>query len=162
MNSVIAQSPATGNKPILGIFLLLGSGGFLYFIYLAAGSRPEKAWLIYLVNFLLFTALSLGGLIFSAIMRFTKAQWCRNLSGVAESFAAFFPLSFLMFLLLFIGRDHIFPWIGEDLHGKEIWLNVPFLFTRDLIGFLILYLLGFGFSTTAYGFDFAAMAEKPP
>jgi len=145
MNSVIAQSPATGNKPILGIFLLLGSGGFLYFIYLAAGSRPEKAWLIYLVNFLLFTALSLGGLIFSAIMRFTKAQWCRNLSGVAESFAAFFPLSFLMFLLLFIGRDHIFPWIGEDLHGKEIWLNVPFLFTRDLIGFLILYLLGFGY-----------------
>ena len=33
----------------------------------------------------------------------------------------------------------------EDLHGKEIWLNIPFLFTRDASGLLILYGLGWAF-----------------
>jgi hypothetical protein len=46
---------------------------------------------------------------------------------------------------LFLGKAHIFPWLHEDLHGKEVWLNIPFLFTRDCIGLLILYILGFGY-----------------
>ncbi len=62
--------------------------------------------------------------------------------GVSESFAAFFPVSFVLFLLLFLGRDHVFPWLGMNLHGKEVWLNLPFLFSRDFIGISILYGLG--------------------
>ncbi|MCK5205492.1 MAG: hypothetical protein KAR15_16535, partial [Desulfobacterales bacterium] len=58
---------------------------------------------------------------------------------------AFFPLSFVLFLLLFLGRSHIFPWLHEDLHGKEVWLNIPFLFTRDCIGLLILYGIGLAY-----------------
>jgi hypothetical protein len=52
-------------------------------------------------------------------------------------------VSFVLFLLLLFGRSHVFPWLHEDLHGKEVWLNVPFLFTRDGLGLLILYSLGF-------------------
>jgi hypothetical protein len=46
---------------------------------------------------------------------------------------------------LLIGRRHLFPWLHEDLHGKEVWLNIPFLFTRDGIGFMILYGLGWAY-----------------
>jgi len=42
-------------------------------------------------------------------------------------------------------RNHLFPWLHEDLHGKEIWLNIPFLFTRDALGLLILYGCGFAY-----------------
>ena len=78
-------------------------------------------------------------------MHMTNARWSGPLAGLSESFAAFFPISYILFLILFLGRTHIFPWLHEDLHGKEIWLNIPFLFTRDCIGLLILYILGFGY-----------------
>ena len=51
-------------------------------------------------------------------------------------------MSFVLFLLLFLGGSHVFPWMHHDLHGKEVWLNLPFLFARDAVGLLILYGLG--------------------
>jgi hypothetical protein len=76
------------------------------------------------------------------------------MSSLSESFTAFFPLSFILFLLLFLGRAHIFPWLHEDLHGKEVWLNIPFLFWRDFFGLLILYLLGFAYLFNALQLKF--------
>jgi hypothetical protein len=78
-------------------------------------------------------------------MNTTKARWSGSLSGLAESFAAFFPISFVLFVCLFLGQEYIFPWLHEDLHGKEAWLNVPFLFSRNAAGLLILYGLGFAY-----------------
>lgn len=145
MNSAITERPASGRIPLFPIFALLTGAGFLYFIFLATGAHPEKAWLVYLVNYLLFTGLATGAMLFSTMMHFTQAKWSRSLSGIAESFSFFFPVSFVLFLLLFLGQDHLFTWLREDLHGKEVWLNVPFLFSRNLVGFLILYALGFGY-----------------
>lgn len=145
MNSTLTQQPVAGFRPSLLILALLAVAGFGYFAFMAMGTHPEKVWLVFLINFLLFSALSVGAVLFSTLMHFTKAKWCRGLTGVAEAFIAFFPISFILFLILFLGSDHVFPWLGKDLHGKEAWLNVPFLFTRDLIGLLILYLLGFGY-----------------
>ena len=56
--------------------------------------------------------------------------------------------------MLFIGREHIFPWLHMDLHGKEVWLNIPFLFWRDFFGLLILYLLGFAYLFNALQLKF--------
>jgi hypothetical protein len=54
----------------------------------------------------------------------------------------FSRLPSVFFLSLFLGKNHIFFWLNQDLHGKEIWLNVPFLFTIDVVGLLVLYGLG--------------------
>jgi hypothetical protein len=78
-------------------------------------------------------------------MHLTKARWSQPVQNLAESFAAFFPISFGLFLLMFLGQDYIFPWLHHDLHGKEAWLNLPFLFTRNLIGLLVLYGLGLAY-----------------
>ena len=117
--------------------------GFGTFLFGLAGQHPERAWQAYLINFLLWSAIAQGGLLFSAIMHTVKARWSGPLSNLAESFTAFFPISFVLFLILFLGKNHIFPWLHQDLHGKEVWLNLPFLFTRDFIGLIILYGLGF-------------------
>ncbi len=132
-------------KSGLVIPLVVACTGFLFFIFFAANVHPEKAWLVYLTNFLFFTALSAGGLLFSTLMHFTKAKWSFKFAAIAESFAAFFPVSFILFILLFLGQNHVFTWMGIDLHGKDVWLNVPFLFFRDFIAFLILYCLGFAY-----------------
>ena len=127
---------------VLSAFVLIGLGAFLF---QALGQHPEKAWQAYLVNFILWSGIAQGGLLFSVVLHVTKARWGKPLQGLAESFSAFFPVSFVLFLFLFFGRDHIFPWLGGDLHGKEGWLTIPFLFSRDAAGLLILYALGFGY-----------------
>lgn len=122
--------------------MIIGLGGFVFQL---VGQHPERAWQAYLINFLLWSAVAQGGLLFSMVTHLTKARWSKPLQGIAESFAAFFPISFGLFLALFFGRDYLFPWVGQDLHGKEIWLNLPFLFWRDFFGLLILYGLGFAY-----------------
>jgi len=137
---------AKQNKSSVGwIFIILIIIGLAAFIHGIMSPHPEKAWLAYLINFLLWSAIAQGAVLFSALMHMTKARWSGPLSALSESFAAFFPLSFVLFLLLFLGRAHIFPWLHEDLHGKEVWLNIPFLFTRDCIGLLVLYAIGFAY-----------------
>ena len=126
---------------LIAALVVIGFGTFFYNI---ASGHPERAWQAYLINFLLWSAIAQGGLLFSTIMTTTRARWSGPLSGVSAAFAGFFPISFILFLGLFLGSSYVFPWShGHDLHGKEVWLNVPFLFTRDCIGLLILYGLGF-------------------
>ena len=140
------KNTATSQKSPMGwISIILIIIGLAAFIYGVIGDHPEKAWQAYLINFLLWSAIAQGAVLFSAVMHMTKARWSGPLSALAESFAAFFPLSFVLFLILFLGRTHIFPWLHEDLHGKEVWLNIPFLFTRDCIGLLVLYAIGFAY-----------------
>ncbi|HEA67247.1 MAG TPA: hypothetical protein ENI07_10565 [Desulfobacterales bacterium] len=123
--------------------------GFATFIYGVLGPHPERAWQAYLINFLLWSAMAQGAVLFSTVMHLTKARWSGPLAGLSESFSAFFPLSFVFFLLLFLGKTHLFPWLNEDLGGQEIWLNIPFLFWRDFFGLLILYGIGFGYLNQA-------------
>ena len=127
------------------VFYILVAVGVAAFVFGLTSQHPERAWQAYLINFLLWSAIAQGAVLFSAVMHMTNARWTGPLSGLSESFTAFFPISYILFLILFLGRAHIFPWLHEDLHGKEVWLNIPFLFTRDCIGLLILYVLGFGY-----------------
>ena len=75
------------------IFFILIIIGLAAFIYGIIGDHPEKAWQAYLINFLLWSAIAQGAVLFSAVMHMTKARWSGPLSGLSESFAAFFPLA---------------------------------------------------------------------
>lgn len=132
-------------SPTFWVFIALVIIGLVTFIFGVTSPHPQRAWQAYLINFLLWSGIAQGAVLFSTVMHMTKARWSGPLSGLSESFAAFFPLSFILFLILFFGKTHIFPWLHKDLHGKEIWLNIPFLFTRDCMGLLILYILGFSY-----------------
>jgi hypothetical protein len=119
-------------------------GGGVFIMGMTMGTAG-KAWQAYLINFLLFAAIAHGAVLFSTLMHTVNATWSGSLADLAEAFSAFFPVSFLLFLFLYWGQDHVFPWLHHDLHGKEVWLNLPFLFSRDAVGLLILYGCGFGY-----------------
>jgi len=154
MSEKTVQSARAQKSPALWLFFALVVIGGAAFIYGLISQHPERAWQAYLINFLLWSAIAQGAVLFSTVMHMTKARWSGPLSGLSESFAAFFPLSFVLFLILFLGKSHIFPWLHEDLHGKEIWLNIPFLFWRNFLGLLILYVLGFGYLYNALQLKF--------
>jgi hypothetical protein len=145
MESNSSQHNAVKKIPVFWVFAALILLGGVAFLWGLTSHHPGRAWQAYLINFLLWSAIAQGALLFSAVMHMTKARWSGPLSGLSESFASFFPISFVLFLILFMGKNHLFPWIHEDLHGKEVWLNIPFLFARDGMGLLIMYILGFGF-----------------
>jgi Ni/Fe-hydrogenase subunit HybB-like protein len=142
MTSQKSHNPSFKQQPLLIGSLTLVLVGLGSFLFQLAGDHPERAWQAFLVNFLLFSAVAQGALLFPMVLHITKAKWGEPLKRVAESFVMFFPVSLGLFLLLFPGRAHLFPWLEHGSDGKEAWLNLPFLFLRDLLALVILYGLG--------------------
>ncbi|HUV76608.1 MAG TPA: hypothetical protein VMW06_00995, partial [Desulfobacterales bacterium] len=62
--------------------ILIGLGAFIVGLM---GRHPERAWQAYLINFLLWSAIAQGGLLFSVVMHTVKARWSGPLSNLAES-----------------------------------------------------------------------------
>lgn len=162
MNAI--QSPAAQSKSMattwIGVVLI--AAGAATFIVQAVSGNADKAWQTYLISFLLFSAIAHGALLFSTLMHTVRARWSSPLADLAEAFSSFFPVSLILFLILFLGRRHIFPWLGHDLHGKEVWLNIPFLFSRDIIALLILYGLGLAYLYHAHWFRIRARGADGP
>ncbi len=138
------ESRVFGRTPRIlgGLCVAAGAAAFAATL---AGERPERAWQALLINFLLFSSIAQGGVLLAAVASTVRARWAAPVSGLAQAFAGFFPISFLCFFGLALGGKSVFPWLGEDLHGKEVWLNLPFLLTRDGLGFLLLYGIGWAF-----------------
>lgn len=113
----------------------LGALAFLYGLLLGDSIR---AWQSLLVSFLFFGGLAQSGVVISAIMQVTSSRWGRGLKRTAEATAAFFPVSFLLLLVLLAGVSSWAPWVHEPVEAKAAWLNVPFFVTRQLLAFLLL------------------------
>ena len=160
MTSLKAQNSLIKSRTVVVIPLLLAIIGLAAFMVQLSGTHPDRAWQSYLINFLLWSAVAQGGLLFSTVTHITKARWSKPLQDIADSFVAFFPLSLGLFLLLFLGRESLFPWLHHELHGKESWLNIPFLFSRELIGLLVLYGLGLAYVYYALRLRLGAAPEK--
>jgi Ni/Fe-hydrogenase subunit HybB-like protein len=122
----------------LWVLVVIGLVSLLLGIFLG---DPSRAWQVYLVNFLFWSSLAQGGIIFSAAYRQTNGGWGEPIRRLAESMIAFLPVSFVLFLGLLLGYQHVYSWAREPVHGKELWLSAPFLFTRDGIILLVLFAL---------------------
>jgi len=138
-------SPAAPRRSVFATAAVLTAAGLAAFLVGAAGQEPGRAWQAYFINFLLWSSVAQGAVLFSAVTRITRARWSGPLDGLSGAFAGFFPLSFVLFLVLYLGNAHVFPWVHEELHGKDVWLNIPFVFARDGAGLLMLYIIGFMF-----------------
>ena len=120
----------------LGLVVAMVVGAITFAMGIAR--EADRAWGVYLVNFLFWTGISQAGAVFLGILYVTGAKWAQPLKRIAVRTTAFLPLSFFLFLLLYLGRESIFPWIADPIPEKAAWLNVPFLFVRDGIGLLLL------------------------
>lgn len=106
------------------------------------GSQPLRTWQAYLFNYLYWTSISSGAVLFVAVLNMTGAIWARPIKRLAEAMGAFLPVSFLLFWVLYPARALIFPWAAHPPAEKAAWLNLPFLFARDGAAHLLLTLIG--------------------
>ncbi len=130
-----ANAPSGGL--VVGGAVLAGVGLGL-FVALALGDDPGRAWRMFHVNFLFFTGVAQGAVIFAATQKITKGVWSGPIIRFAEAAAAFLPIAVLCYLILFLGREHLFPWIEHPTPARGNWLTVSWVFWRDLAAILVL------------------------
>ena len=138
--------PRSGTANLLiGAMIVVGLGAFV----VRLGQNPQQAWISYVTNWLYFTSIAIGGVLFAIATWIVKAKWNWSVRRVSQSFAAFLPISFVLLLpMLFLGETY-FPWIAlmetdPVVANKEAWLNTPFLVTRNFV------LVGVLFSMALY------------
>ena len=134
--------PRSKNASMMaGVLFLVGLVSFV----IRLGQDPDQAWISYVSNWLFFTSIAIGGVLFGVATWIVKSKWNWSMRRVSQSFVAFLPFSFLLALpMLLMLRENYFPWIdmmGVDpvVSQKEAYLNIPFLVTRNLVGMLALF-----------------------
>jgi Ni/Fe-hydrogenase subunit HybB-like protein len=102
------------------------------------GTDPDRAYRVFLHNWLLWAALAQGALVLSAAFRLTNAGWQGPIHRLVDSLGAFVPLSLLLFVVVFVGRHELYHWIHDPGHvaGKEWWYRETLFLWRDTLGLL--------------------------
>lgn len=137
-----ANAPARGMLLLGAVLAVLGLG---FFVTLATGDDPGRAWRMFHVNFLFFTGVALGATVFAATQKITKGVWSGPIIRFAEAAVAFLPVALVCFLILFLGRNELFPWIEHPTPARGRWLTVSWVFWRDLIALLALVVVAVAF-----------------
>ena len=122
---IALRREGTGGLPLiagaLGAVLL--AAAFL----LGKGDAPQL-FRSYLLNWVYFTILALGGLFFVILQHLTRAGWSVVVRRLAEAVGATLPVMALLFVPLAFGVRAVYPWANEAaLHDpvvahKSAWL----------------------------------------
>jgi hypothetical protein len=116
----------------LGGCLLLVAIGVVSFL-VGLRSDPRAAWLAYQSNFVFYATLSQAGVVLGSALVIVGARWAGPVRHVAESLAAWVPVSLVLAVVGTFGHEVIFAnWIHGAPPGKEGWLNLPRVFATDL------------------------------
>jgi Ni/Fe-hydrogenase subunit HybB-like protein len=136
---ILSKKPARISNLLVFALVILFVLGTAAFVYQAVGSNAKEAWQIYLVNFLFWAGIGQGGIIFSCALRITSGKWGRPILRISEALGSFIPVSFVLLLILFVGKDYVLPYATHPYsHPKDVWLNIHFVFGRNVIGLFIL------------------------
>ena len=103
----------------------------------------------------------MGGIVFSCILRITDARWARPLLRISEGLGAFTPIGLILLLLIFVGKDYILPYATEHYHHpKDVWLNMTFVFLRNVIAYLLLLAVAMGYLYYSLRQDLGGYGDK--
>ena len=124
-----AREAPSRRAAVLGLVLAVVGG-----VVVASGllgSDPDRTWWAYHANFVFWAGLAQGMVVFAATQKLAKGHWSGVLIRIAEAGAAFTVVSVVLFVGLFIGRDHIFTWLREPRPEIGGWLTTKWFFLRN-------------------------------
>jgi Ni/Fe-hydrogenase subunit HybB-like protein len=135
---------------LLGFIMLVGISGYIYELYSGLGvtgvARPVY-WGAYITNFVFWIGISHAGIMVSAILRLTQAEWKRPITRAAEVLTLFSLIAALSNIMFHVGRPWRIYWItplppifiGFDF-ARGIWPNVrsPFVWDPVAVGTYLL------------------------
>jgi hypothetical protein len=105
-------------------------------------ANPKQFFFSWLVSFLFFLSLVLGGLFFVLIQYASQGGWGVVLRRIGETIFATVPVMAILFLPLLLGLRDLYSWAVPGaaehdalLRWKAPFLNVPFFLVRAVIYF---------------------------
>ena len=110
----------------------------------ATGDEATKAQFFFswLVAFMFFLSLALGGLIFVLIQHAARAGWSILVRRIAENFMGTLPVFAVLSLPIFLGMGHLYHWTDAEhaahdplLAAKAPYLNQGFFLVRAVLYF---------------------------
>jgi hypothetical protein len=111
---------------------------------LLGASNPKQFFFSWLVSFLFFLSLALGGLFFVLIQYATQGGWGIVLRRIGETIFALLPVMAVLFLPLLLGLRDLYAWAVPGaaehdalLRWKAPYLNVPFFLIRAAVYFAV-------------------------
>ncbi|OIR11411.1 hypothetical protein GALL_69040 [mine drainage metagenome] len=97
-------------------------------------------WSVLTASFVVVTYLALSGVALCSVLYLVGAKWRLQIGQLGVSLYSLFPLAFVLLVILLIGGEHTFPWIGHVSHGENVhmpgWYTLPLLAAREVIGML--------------------------
>lgn len=131
----------------LAVLILVGiAAAFL------AAAEPERLWYSLLFNWLFWSSVAIGMVMFAVALHITEADWAWSIRRMAVGGAAFLPISYLLLLVLLLsgGGEYFFShWLHAEgdpvIEAKRAWLNLGGLVARDLIAVGVLFALAGAF-----------------
>lgn len=123
--------------------ILIGGVG----VFTSIEAMPLRTWQAIWINFLYWTAIAQAGVCFGAVLVAAKGHWGKPFVRVAEAMGAFLPVSLVVFVTMYFGAEHIFPWMQEGFTGhlNHDWVNHRDVFVRNGILLAVLYLVSLYF-----------------
>ncbi len=123
---------AWGNMLLLGLFVWL--------LCMAFGDA-HRAWRAVLINFIYFTPLAVGMVVWpAAIIAARGEHWLTDrLRRTALLSVGFAPVCLAAFFLLWLGRNWWAGWLHDAHLTNGAWLNSWFLFSRDAVALVLLW-----------------------
>ncbi|HMM79447.1 MAG TPA: hypothetical protein PKC65_05435 [Pyrinomonadaceae bacterium] len=134
MAKSLLTSPIERNV-LIGLLALGAVGGIV------GSMSSDRFWFCFLQNSLFVLTIALGAVLFVAFKSVSNAGWATVFRRVPEAMMAFVPIGGICLLLVFFGRNILYPWTQSateahsDLHlgFKHLWLSTPFFFARMVI-----------------------------
>ncbi len=124
--------------PIAGGVAVLGAVG----CGILGAANPKQFFFSWLVSFLFFMSLALGGLFFVLIQYAAQGGWGVVLRRIGETVFSTIPLMAALFVPVLFGLHDLYEWSHADavehdalLAWKAPYLNVPFFLIRQALFF---------------------------
>lgn len=137
-----------GMKALIGVLLLVGVVG----VFLGATAYDAaRLWQGILFNWLFWSSLAIGMVMFAVALHLTAADWAWSIQRFALAGVAFLPISFVLLAVVFLGNETYFHhWLHVEgdpvIEGKRVWLTLTNMIARDYAAITILYGLAIYFA----------------
>ncbi len=138
-----------GMKLAIAVLVVVG----LLALFLAAGGEdPGRVWMALHFNWLFWSAMAMGMVMFAVALHITNGEWAWSIRRFALGGAAFLPISFVLFLVDFFGGYEVYfhHWLHAEgdpvIEAKSAWLNLSGMAVRDIVALLVLYGLALAFA----------------
>ena len=158
--SAYAANPRDIPTPLLGICVAFVVVGLIAF----ALGDAATVWRAFHVNFLYFGTFSQAALVLSCALVIVGARWAGPVRFVAEGFAAWVPISFVLFLIgNYFGGEYVHQnWIHGAPYPKEEWLTFGRVYVVDGAVLLLMTLLTLAYLRASFRPTLKGAAEGNP